>query len=38
MTNSGRKLIWILFVVLAVSIGSYPLVYLFFDMSDGLLA
>ena len=38
MANSGRKVIWILFVVLAVSIGLYPLAYLFFDMSNGLLA
>lgn len=37
MTHSGRKIIWILFVVLAVSIGLYPLAYLFFDMSNGLL-
>lgn len=30
--------LWILFIVFAVAIGLYPLVYAFFDMSQGLLA
>ncbi len=34
-----RKLLWILFVFLAVSIGLYPFIYLFVDMiSNGLLS
>ena len=32
-----RNIIWILFVTLAVLIGIYPLSYLLFDMSNGLL-
>lgn len=33
-----RKVSWIVFVILAISIGIYPLSYLLFDMSNGLLA
>lgn len=33
-----KKLLWVLFILLAVSIGFYPLFYLFLDMSGGLLA
>lgn len=37
MANSGRKALWGLFILLAISIGLYPLAYLLFDMSNGLL-
>ena len=33
-----NKVTWILFIVLAIGIGLYPFMYLFFDMkSNGLL-
>lgn len=32
-----KKILWIVFVILAVIIGLYPLSYLLFDMSNGLL-
>ena len=38
MSNLGRNALWWLFVLLAISIGLYPLAYLLFDMSNGLLA
>ena len=31
------KIAWFFFIFLAVSVGVYPLAYLFFDMSNGLL-
>jgi uncharacterized membrane protein len=33
-----RNIIWFIFVILAISIGLYPISYLLFDMSNGLLA
>lgn len=38
MANLERNALWWLFVLLAISIGLYPLAYLLFDMSNGLLA
>ncbi len=35
--NFIRKIIWFLFVFLAIGIGLYPLLYSFLDMSQGLL-
>ena len=32
-----RNIFWIVFVILAVFIGLYPISYLLFDMSNGLL-
>jgi len=33
-----RKLLWIIVIIFAITIGLYPMAYLLFDMSHGLLA
>lgn len=36
--NSTNKVAWIVFVVLAIAVGLYPLTYFFIDREFGLLA